>query len=94
MSWRKLLYQLGLFLGLLLFGYQLWQALWALVEHPGAISAPAYLIAAVFVWPQRKLARAICCLSYPDTCRGACGAISAAVNGLPNQLVFPIAGLV
>ena len=49
MSWRKLLYQLGLFLGLLLFGYQLWQALWALVEHPGAISAPAYLIAAVVV---------------------------------------------
>lgn len=49
MSWRRLLYRLGLLLGLLLFGHQLWQALWALVEHPGAISAPGYLVAAVIV---------------------------------------------
>lgn len=49
MSWRKLLYRLGLLLGLALFGYQLWQAVRALLEHPGAIIAPGYLVAAVAV---------------------------------------------
>lgn len=49
MSRRTLLYRLGLLLGLGLFGYQLWQALQALLEHPGAISAPVYLVAAVAV---------------------------------------------
>lgn len=49
MSWRTLLYRLGLLMGLALFGYQFWQALTALWEHPGAIAAPWYLGIAVVI---------------------------------------------
>lgn len=47
MSWRTVLYRLGLLVGLALFGYQFWQALMALWEHPGAVTAPWYLVMAV-----------------------------------------------
>lgn len=46
---RRLFYRLGLALGMLLFGYQVWRALKAIWQNPSIIVSPWHLIGAVLI---------------------------------------------